>query len=67
MTATPTDQLALLWVLNLSDGRHSLLDISDRSGLPFPVTRTAADRLSAAGLLAEVPHEAPDPAGDGSN
>ena len=27
------DELALLWVLNLSDGRHSLLDIAERSGL----------------------------------
>ena len=26
---------ARLWVLNLSDGEHSLLDIAERSGLPF--------------------------------
>ena len=26
---------AFLWVLNLSDGRHSLLEIADRSALPF--------------------------------
>jgi hypothetical protein len=29
------DQVALLWVLNLSDGSHSLLDIAERAGLPF--------------------------------
>ena len=28
-------QLAMLWVLNLSDGENSLLDIADRSGMPF--------------------------------
>src|SRR5690606_22402773 len=27
--------LAMLWVLNLSDGTHSLLDIAERAGLPF--------------------------------
>ena len=26
---------ARLWVLNLSDGEHSLLDIAERSGIPF--------------------------------
>ena len=29
-------EAALLWVLNLSDGEHTLLDISDRSGLAYP-------------------------------
>jgi aminopeptidase-like protein len=38
-------QLALLWVLNLSDGDHSLLDIADRAGLPFATIRQAADLL----------------------
>ena len=27
----------LLWVLNLSDGKHSLLDIAERANLPFGV------------------------------
>ena len=27
--------LARLWVLNLSDGKHSLLDIAERSGIVF--------------------------------
>ncbi len=44
-------ELALLWVLNLSDGQHSLLDIADRSGLPFETIRTAADALLPHGLL----------------
>lgn len=46
---------ARLWVLNLSDGEHSLLDISERSGVPFSTIREAASLLSDAGLLAPVP------------
>jgi aminopeptidase-like protein len=47
-------ELALLWVLNQSDGDHSLLDIAERSGLSFAALREAADALLAAGLLREV-------------
>lgn len=43
---------AMLWVLNQSDGTHSLLDIAQRSGMPFPLLRAAADRLEEAQLLA---------------
>jgi aminopeptidase-like protein len=46
---------ARLWVLNLSDGEHSLLDIAERSGLPFPSIHDAADVLAESGLLALVP------------
>ena len=42
---------ALLWVLNLSDGRHDLKAIAERSGLPFSEIRSAADQLLAANLL----------------
>ncbi|HVR29149.1 MAG TPA: DUF4910 domain-containing protein [Thermoanaerobaculia bacterium] len=45
------EELALLWVLNQSDGRHRLLDIAERSGVPFARLRRAADRLLAVGLL----------------
>jgi aminopeptidase-like protein len=48
-------QLAILWVLNLSDGSHSLLDVARRAGMPFRAIRTAADALLAADLLEEVP------------
>ncbi len=44
-------QMAMLWVLNLSDARHSLLDIAVRSGLPYLRIREAAERLETAGLL----------------
>ena len=37
---------ALLWVLNMSDGGHGLLEIAERSGLAFSVIRAAADRLT---------------------
>lgn len=47
-------ELALLWVLNLSDGEHSLLDIAERSGLAFTAVRRAADVLLEHDLLAPV-------------
>src|SRR5438093_8019107 len=51
---TDADDLALLWVLNLSDGRHRLLDIAERSGTSFATIKRAADRLLATGLLVEA-------------
>jgi len=48
---------ARLWVLNFSDGRHSLLDIAELSGLPFPEIRAAAGILRQGGLLSAVPDE----------
>ena len=48
------DELALLWVLNLSDGANSLLDISIRSGLPFSQIKYGADALLEKGLLSRV-------------
>jgi aminopeptidase-like protein len=52
-TNSRSRELALLWVLNLSDGEHSLLDIAERSGLPFPVIESSARELERHGLLAE--------------
>ena len=49
-----TNELAMLWVLNLSDGRYSLLDVAERARLPFDVVCAAADRLVAHGLLREI-------------
>jgi aminopeptidase-like protein len=46
-------ETALLWVLNFSDGEHTLLDVSDRSGLPYPLIQEAAERLVEHGLLEE--------------
>ncbi|MEV5714404.1 DUF4910 domain-containing protein [Amycolatopsis mediterranei] len=46
-------QMAMLWVLNLSDGEHSLLDIAERAGLPFGIVDVAARALHDAGLVKE--------------
>ena len=46
-------ELALLWVLNQANGARSLLDIAERSGIPFPVIRSAADDLIRVGLLTD--------------
>lgn len=46
-------ELALLWVLNLSDGNNTLLDIFDRSGIDFAVIKKAADALVECALLKE--------------
>ncbi|MFD0468231.1 winged helix-turn-helix domain-containing protein [Nonomuraea thailandensis] len=51
---TKQAQLAMLWVLNLSDGEHSLLDVAGRSGLPFGAVAEAAAALEGAGLLKRV-------------
>ena len=48
---TKQAQMAMLWVLSLSDGEHSLLDVTERSGLPFDTVATAADALHGAGLI----------------
>jgi len=45
-------EMAALWVLSLSDGGSSLLDVAERSGLPFAAVREAADALLACDLLA---------------
>ena len=51
--AAEQEQLAMLWVLNLSDGRNSLLDIAERSDLPLSVIHDVALALRRADLLAE--------------
>ena len=49
---TPGIEIARLWLLNFSDGEHSLLDIAERSGLPFFEIADAATQLLESGLLA---------------
>jgi aminopeptidase-like protein len=44
-------EMALLWVLYMSDGTHSLLDIAERAQLPFKVIKGAAAALAATDLL----------------
>ncbi len=46
--------MAILWVLNLSDGEHSLFDIAERAELAFAAVYDAARLLHEHGLLAPV-------------
>jgi aminopeptidase-like protein len=49
-----TREMAMLWVLNFSDGIHSLLDIAERSGMKFRELAEVADALCRHDLLAEI-------------
>jgi aminopeptidase-like protein len=57
-------EMALLWVLSFSDGRHTLLEIAERSGLPFHGIRQAAEALAAGGLVAPAGGTEAAPAGE---
>ena len=46
-----SEEAAILWVLSLSDGAASLLDIATRASMPFDVVRGGGDALLDAGLL----------------
>jgi aminopeptidase-like protein len=45
------ERLGLFWILNFSDGHHSLLDIAERARMPFWNLREGARRLEECGLL----------------
>lgn len=47
-------RMAMLWLLNLSDGEHSLLDIAERAGIPFRSIAETAEILRASGLLVDT-------------
>jgi aminopeptidase-like protein len=55
------DELALLWVLNYSDGQHSLLDIAEKSQIPFQKIAAAATVLRKAALLEPAPYPPASP------
>lgn len=50
---------ALRWVLNFSDGEHTLVEIAEKSMLPFDAVFQAATVLSEHGLLKEIPTNLP--------
>jgi aminopeptidase-like protein len=52
--STKAQEMAMLWVLNLSDGDCSLLDIAERSQLEFSLILEAAKALLNNGLLKEA-------------
>lgn len=60
----PNQEYAMLWVLNMSDGRHSLLDIAEQSGLDFDLLAETSRQLQSAGLLQLVPEEVSGSIGD---
>jgi len=47
------NEMAMLWVLNQSDGKNSLLDIAERADMPFEAIRKAAQALKESNLLRE--------------
>jgi aminopeptidase-like protein len=49
-----SEEMAMLWVLNLSDGSHTLLDIAERAQLAYPLIQRAAERLREHSLLEEA-------------
>ena len=56
--AIPPERLMhLFWILNYSDGEHSLLDIAEKSKFTFSDLKTAADILLKHGLLTKLPRE----------
>jgi aminopeptidase-like protein len=52
-----TKEMAMLWVLNLSDGQHSLLEIAERAQLSFDFIYQAAAALKEHGLLKDSGRE----------
>ena len=47
-------QMDLLWVLNLADGKYSLLEMADRSDIPFVRLQKAVRLALDAELIREV-------------
>lgn len=52
--STGLSSMSLLWVLNLADGSHSLLDMAERSGLSFRELAGAAELLRAHDLVVDA-------------
>ncbi len=49
------ETMAMLWVLNLSDGENTLLDIAERASMPFERILSVATILESNGLLCRMP------------
>ncbi|MFO7299285.1 MAG: DUF4910 domain-containing protein [Actinomycetes bacterium] len=50
LRSRPRFESALLWVANLADGEHDLVDVAMRSGVPFADVVAAADALTETGV-----------------
>ncbi|MEZ4592541.1 MAG: DUF4910 domain-containing protein [Chloroflexota bacterium] len=51
--STQDSVMAMLWVLNLADGHHTLLQIAEQANVEFELIRRAAEALLATDLLVE--------------
>ena len=54
MVNESVDFITLKELLNLSDGKHSLLDIAERASMPFARVLEAARLLEESGRLVEA-------------
>jgi len=52
-TSSSEENLLFKWVLNMSDGKHSLLDIAIRSNISFYKIKKASDILYSKGLISK--------------
>jgi aminopeptidase-like protein len=48
------EKLAIFWVLNLSDGNHSLKEITNKSKINYKIIKSAAEKLVKKNLLEKV-------------
>jgi len=53
-TDTEDMQMAMLWVLNLADGEHSLLDMARRSNVSFAVLAEVVQTLHTNNLMEHI-------------
>ena len=54
LTQMPPEHCALMWLLNLADGCHRLIDIAERSGLSYELLAEVADDAHRAGLISRA-------------
>lgn len=54
MKKRPEAEMAMLWLLTMSDGRYSDHDVSQRSGISIEILDAAAKDLVSAGLLQTI-------------
>ncbi|MBF2026083.1 MAG: DUF4910 domain-containing protein [Oscillatoriales cyanobacterium C42_A2020_001] len=45
------NEMAMLWILNYSDGKHSLLDIADQASIRFHLIHQIVEKLKSANLI----------------
>jgi aminopeptidase-like protein len=53
-TGQKSYEMAILWVLSLADGQHTLVDIAERSGIQYQAIRDAVEALNEHGLIKAV-------------